>query len=320
MLNRTDIDASRRTDAAVDPPELFAIDVFCEHPGGGNPLGVVFGADHWDAAAMQGFAAWIGLVETTFVLQPRTRGAEHAVRIFTPHREIPFAGHPLVGTAHALIERGLVVPRDGLLRLETLQGPVTLKSDEAHRIFVRMPIAHIHPIEACAHAHLDGLLSGVAPGLLGPALVESGRRWWVVELADEAAVRNWQPDHAAIARLAASTGTLGVCVFARSTSADYALVVRAFPAGAGIVEDPASGAANGAIAARLRAAEPQGALAHGYVVSQGRELGRDARLHIRMDSDAAIWVGGCSHTIGTGHLHWPVRAATTRAERDLATS
>ena len=124
-------------------------------------------------------------------------------------------------------------------------------------------------------------------------------------------LRSWQPDHAAIGALAHASDSMGLCVFARSQMAhapdgryaDYQLVVRAFPAGVGIVEDPASGAANGLIAAYIAHAEPTGALAHGYAVSQGREIGHDARLTVRIEG-ASIWVGGRSHTVIDGTLNW----------------
>lgn len=112
-------------------------------------------------------------------------------------------------------------------------------------------------------------------------------------------------DHAAIAALAHASDSLGLCAFARSSDPDFELVVRAFPAGVGIVEDPASGAANGLIGAYLAQAEPDGALAGGYRVSQGREIGRDAHMRVDIDAEGAIWVGGRSHVVVSGTLDWP---------------
>ena len=146
-------------------------------------------------------------------------------------------------------------------------------------------------------------LAGSTRGTLPPAFVEGGRRWWIVEFAGEADLRGWKPDHAAIGRLAAATDSLGVCAFARSRSPDYELVVRALPAGVGIVEDPASGAANGLVAAWIAHAEPGGALARGYRVSQGREIGHDASILIRIERDR-IWVGGRTRTIVSGDVYW----------------
>lgn len=290
------------------------LDVFCARRGGGNPLGVVVGAGDWSDGDMQRFAHWTDLVETTFVLPPTDPRASYRLRIFTPQKEIPFAGHPTIGSAHAVLETGFAAARDGLLLQECGAGllPVRVEGDAAaRRLFVQAPIArvvregvHVEPI-------LSYLLRGIAPGALPPACVEGGRRWWVAEFAGEAALRGWRPDHASIATLARETDTLGLCAFARrakgAPDAGYDLVVRAFPAGVGIVEDPASGAANGLIAAWIALREPAGPLARGYRVSQGREIGRDASIEIRIDGSengTAVWVGGQTHSVVDGHATW----------------
>lgn len=281
------------------------LDVFPAAPGGGNPLGVVLDAAGWSEADMQRFAAWTDLVETTFVLPATKAGASYRLRIFTPSKEIPFAGHPTVGSAHAVLECGLARPIDGHLVQECGAGllPIRVEDAAARRLFVRAPAAQVLREGGADQPLLLALLDGVRLGKLPPAFVEGGRRWWVAEFADEAAVRSWNPDHEAIARLARASDGLGLCVFARCSGAGHDLVVRAFPAGVGIVEDPASGAANGLIAAWIAQREPDGPLARGYRVSQGREMGRDASLLIRIES-GAIWVGGTTATVVTGHVRW----------------
>ncbi|TLY51049.1 MAG: PhzF family phenazine biosynthesis protein [Gammaproteobacteria bacterium] len=305
-------------------PQLryLQVDVFAERAGGGNPLGVVFGADTWSDADMQRFAAWTNLVETTFVLAPARSEASYRLRIFTPAKEIAFAGHPTIGSAHAALEVGHVVARDGLLVQECGAGLLPIRvegEDTARRLYVQAPAARV--LRTGAHdTRLARVLEGIAPGQLPPAFVEGGRRWWVAEFATESALRAWQPDHAAIGTLARADDCLGLCVFARASRANeidarakaakangYDLVVRAFPAGVGIIEDPASGAANGLIAAYIAQGEPAGTLARGYRVSQGREIGHDATIDVRIDDargDAgpAVWVGGRSHTIIDGAI------------------
>ena len=284
----------------------FQVDVFPATPGGGNPLGVVLDADEWSDARMQAFAAWTDLVETTFVLPPDAPGASYRVRIFTPASEIPFAGHPTLGTAHVVLESDYATPSDRVLRQQCGAGIVPVRIDGVGpegELFLRAPDAHVVEEGDAARTALAPLLGPLARGALGPALVEGGRRWWLAELADAAALRAWRPNHAAIAALAQRTGSLGLCVFARAAANDHDVVVRAFPSGVGIVEDPASGAANGLIAAYVAAREPLGALARGYVVSQGREVGHDARIVIRYDDGA--WVGGRSQTIVRGTVDWP---------------
>ena len=284
------------------------LDVFAASPGGGNHLGVVLDAAHWSSAAMQRFARWNNLVETTFVLAPTQREAGYRVRIFTPSQEIAFASHPSIGSAHAVLECGLAQPRDGLLWQECGAGvlPMRVEGEGASRcLLLRPPPEQIIGTGLDAHPLLAATLHGVRLGSLPPALVEGGRKWWLAEFADEAALRAWDPDHAAIGALARATESMGLCVFARRASAVPELVVRAFPAGVGITEDPASGAANGLIAAYLANAEPSGPFARGYIVSQGREVGHDAELIIRIE-DGDIWVGGRTHTVVSGTLDWNI--------------
>jgi PhzF family phenazine biosynthesis protein len=307
------------------------IDVFAERAGGGNPLGVVFGAETWSDVEMQRFAAWTNLVETTFVLAPTRNEASYRLRIFTPTKEIAFAGHPTIGSAHAALEVGRITAHDGALVQECGAGllPIRVEGNGAdRRLYVQAPAARVLR-NGLGDARIAHVLDGITLGALPPAFVEGGRRWWVAEFAEESALRGWRPDHAAIGALARTDDCLGLCIFARASRAkeidaaarasrangvdeparvsptnDYDLVVRAFPAGVGIVEDPASGAANGLIAAYIAECEPQGALAHGYRVSQGREIGHDATIDVRIDRTAgespAVWIGGRSHTIIEG--------------------
>jgi PhzF family phenazine biosynthesis protein len=284
------------------------LDVFSARAGGGNPLGVVVDAVGWTSEHMQAFAAWTGLVETTFVLAASTPAASYRLRIFTPTREIPFAGHPTIGSAHAVLETGVTVPKDARLVQECGAGllPIRIEGDgEGRNLFVQAPAARVLPEGLDDVPLLRAALGDRRLGALRPVFVEGGRRWWIAEFADEAELRSWQPDHAAIGALAKSTDCLGLCVFARSgAGGTYDVVVRAFPAGVGIVEDPASGAANGLIAAWIAQSEPHGALARGYRVSQGREIGRDASILIVIEG-RDVWVGGRTHTIVDGFATWP---------------
>ena len=286
------------------------LDVFAATLGGGNHLGVVIGADSWSDAAMQRFAHWTALVETTFLLPPNDPKANYRVRIFTPHKEIPFAGHPSIGSAHAALACGLVESRDGLLWQECGAGvlPIRVEGNGANReLLLQSPGERVLDTGCEAHPLLPLALTGIELGALPPALVDGGRRWWLAEVSDETSLRAWQPDHAAIGALAKASDSMGLCAFARSGHSDYQLVVRAFPAGVGIVEDPASGAANGLIAAYIAYAEPQGTLARGYQVSQGREMQHDARLVVHIEG-TTIWVGGRSHTVIDGSLDWDPHA------------
>jgi PhzF family phenazine biosynthesis protein len=290
----------------MNPIRYLHLDVFAASHGGGNHLGVVTDARGWSEARMQRFARWTALVETTFLLPPTEPKASYKVRIFTPHKEIPFAGHPSIGSAHAALACGLATPVDGLLWQECGAGVLPIRVEGAgtdQQLLLQSPGERVLDTGHDAHPLLAAALGGIGTGRLPPALVDGGRRWWLAEVESEAALRTWQPDHSAIGALAKASDSMGVCAFARSAHPDYQLVVRAFPAGVGIVEDPASGAANGLIAAYIAQAEPHGPLAGGYTVSQGREIGHDARLVAHV-VDGAVWIGGHTHVIIDGHLHW----------------
>jgi PhzF family phenazine biosynthesis protein len=287
------------------------LDVFTSRAGLGNPLGVVIDAQQWSSDDMQRFARWTDLVETTFLLPAESPQATYRLRIFTPQREIPFAGHPSVGSAHAALLAGVVEEGAPIIQ-ECGAGllPIMVKGAQATReIFVQAPNAKV--LLQGPNPAIDAVLRGQSLGSLPPAFVEGGRRWWLVELASEADLRGWKPDHAQIAELAGATDSLGLCVFARSVDPDFDLVVRAFPAGVGIIEDPASGAANGLIAAYIAQSEPHGQLALGYRVSQGREVGRDACLSVVIEADA-VWVGGRTCTVIDGLVSWPAASAADR--------
>lgn len=282
--------------------DYLQLDVFAHAPGCGNPLGVVLDAGGLEAASMQALAAWLNLSETTFVLPPTQPGADYRVRIFTPRQELPFAGHPSVGTAHAVLERRLATPRDGRLVQECAAGllPVAVEAHPAgRRLHVRAP----RGVERAADpAATIATLGATNRGPLRPALIDNGPRWWCIELASEAAVRTLQPALDAMAAATRATGAVGVAVYARCVEQPYALVVRAFVPADGIAEDPVTGSANAAIAAWLHA---NGRLpAARYVASQGRELGRDGIVHCAVDADGEAWIGGETQTVIDGRIEW----------------
>ena len=286
---------------------FFQIDVFSPSAGMGNPLAVVFDAEALDSAQMQAIASWTNLAETTFLLPPTTPEADYRVRIFTTRQEIAFAGHPSIGSAHAVLAAGLVKPDASRLIQECQAGllPIRVANQAGlSTLSVRVPRSRIVRYADASDVLLQRALAGRARAGLAPALVEGGRRWWLAELADEDQVRQMQPDLAAIRGLAEQTKSLGLCVFARSPGQAHHLVVRAFPLGVGIDEDPASGAANAAIAAFLDEAEALGGLGNSYVVSQGREMARDAQLLLHIDPEHHVWVGGQCQTVIRAHLTW----------------
>jgi len=284
------------------------LDVFADRPGAGNPLAVVLDAEGLDDAAMQAIARWTRLPETTFVFAPTQPGASYRIRMFSPRREVPFAGHPSVGTACVVLEAGLAAPVDGVLVQEGVAGllPLAVSGEgEARTIAVRTPRARVVETADAADPRLSAALRDLPLGALAPALMDGGRRWWLAELRDEAALRSAQPDWAAIGRLAESTESMGLCAFARSDAGqDYDLVVRAFVGAPAQFEDAASGAANATLAAWLKHNDALPGREGRYTVSQGREVGFDARLQLRVDADGEVWSGGRVSNVVRGHIDW----------------
>ena len=283
------------------------VDVFADHPGAGNPLAVVLDAGGLDDATMQAIARWTRLPETTFVFPPTTPEASYRLRIFSPRREVPFAGHPSVGTAHVALDAGVAGPRNGVLVQEGIAGLLPLHVGGAGRervVAVRTPRARIGEIARVDDPRLAPVLLGLPLGALPPALMEGGRRWWLAEIADETALRAATPDWNAIARLAHDTDTMGLCVFARSDDPVYYLAVRAWVGAPAAFEDAASGAANATLAAWLASQDALPGSGGFYRASQGREVGHDAILELQVDEAGDVWSGGRACTIVRGEIDW----------------
>ena len=291
----------------MPPRRYLQLDVFADRPGAGNPLAVVLDAQGLDDATMQAIARWTRLPETTFVFPAPSPTADYGLRIFSPRREVPFAGHPSVGTAHAVLEAGLATPRDGQLVQAGIAGELPLRVEGEGRtrtIAVRTPRARVVEVADGQLAPLREALARLPLGRLPQALVDGGRRWWLAELESEAMLRAAIPDWDAIERLAHATDSMGLCVFARSDDPVYYLAVRAWVGATGRFEDAASGAANATLAAWLATRDALPGDDGRYRISQGREVGHDAIIELHVDGDGEVWSGGRVQTVVKGMLHW----------------
>jgi PhzF family phenazine biosynthesis protein len=264
------------------------VDAFTDRPFRGNPVAVVLDAEGLGTAEMQHIARWTNLSETTFLLPSRV--ADYKLRIFSPTRELPFAGHPTIGSAHAALEAGIAKGRK--IKQECGAGVLDLAVDDGV-IFVRSPAVKLTP--------LDGIASRVgmplAPGT--PVLrAEVGPVWLVGEMANAAALAAAKPDMTALAEWTDSLNATGVTVFAGSGEADCAIHVRSFAPAHGIPEDPVCGSGNICVAAYLRHFKRA---ASAYVARQGMQLGRDGRVSMRVSADA-IELGGRAVTCVEGTL------------------
>ncbi|MCW0461993.1 MULTISPECIES: PhzF family phenazine biosynthesis protein [Xanthomonas] len=287
---------------------FFQVDVFSARAGNGNPLAVVLDADGLDAATMQAIARWTRLPETTFVFAPTRPDASYGLRMFSPQKEVPFAGHPSVGTAHVALEAGIASPRDGVLTQDGIAGLLPLRVDVdagVRSIAIRTPRAQVAEIADAADPRLQAALRGWTLGALPPVRMDGGRCWWLVEVADEAALRALAPDWDAIAALAESTASMGVFAYARASGQAYAVAVRAFVGNGRRFEDAASGAANAVLAAWLDHSKALPGHGGRYVASQGREVGHDALLTLCVDEAGEVWSGGQVQTVIEGRIDWP---------------
>ncbi|MEN5209770.1 PhzF family phenazine biosynthesis protein [Stenotrophomonas terrae] len=278
------------------------LDVFASRPGTGNPLGVIVDSEGLDDAALQAIAAWLNLSETIFFLPP-DEGASYHIRIFTPKGELPFAGHPSVGAAWAAVELGLATPDDnGQLIQQCAAGllPVRVQGGRWFRqIHVRSPQAERR--ETAMEKLPDGLAALAKRGH-SPELWNNGPDWWLLEAGNEAALRRYKPELAAIAAMP-GRGKLAVYAPADRPDVGYQYVVRAFAPGVGINEDPVTGSANALVAAQLL---QQGRIKpfQQYLASQGRELGRNGEVRVEVDAESNIWIGGEVQQVIAGQIEW----------------
>ncbi|NOT89767.1 MAG: PhzF family phenazine biosynthesis protein [Lysobacter sp.] len=283
------------------------VDVFADRPGAGNPLAVVLDAEGLTDAQMQAIAKWTRLPETTFVLPAIDEDSSYRIRMFSPRREVPFAGHPSVGTAHAVLEAGLAAPRDGLLVQDGIAGKLPLRvtgEGPKRTIAVRTPRASVREIANADDPRLRDVLRDLPLGVLPPALMDGGRRWWLAELESETALRTATPPWEAISTLAQSTESMGLCAYARSDDPVYYLAVRAWVGAPAQFEDAASGAANATLAAWLASQNALPGDSGFYRISQGREVGHDAIIELTVDDAGDVWSGGRVCTVVQGDLKW----------------
>ena len=275
------------------------VDVFTAVPFKGNPVAVVLDGDALSTAAMQSIASWTNLSETTFVCAPTDERADYRLRIFTPRRELPFAGHPTIGSAHAVLRHGLK-PRTGdRLVQECGKGLVDIKID-GERLLLKLPAPQFRePTAQQTAAVADGLRIPPAD-VQRAAIIDVGPVWFTIQLASGDAVRGLSPDMGMLAALG-SIGLTGVNVFGLYASGNGSdLEVRSFAPGDGVPEDPVCGSGNGCVAALVR--RDRVLQVRGYVATQGRCLGRDGRVTVQFDADT-IWLGGNAVTCVEGTLH-----------------
>jgi PhzF family phenazine biosynthesis protein len=288
------------------------VDVFTDTAFLGNPLAVVLDGTGLSDAQMQTFAAWTQLSETTFVLPPTPEGAaggaDYRVRIFTPGAELPFAGHPTLGTAHAWLNAGNTPQQAGVLVQECGVGLVTLKQLDERWAFAAPPLKR-SDISAEELAPVLAALGLDASEVMAAQNLNNGPHWLGLLVNDVDTVLALTPDHATLRKLGTKVGVAGkrkapdgglirranrearafTASSARMTNDPTDLEVRAFAAPVGIAEDPVTGSLNASLAQWLMA---DGHMPQNYSARQGTVLGRAGQVFLSQDRQQQVWVGG----------------------------
>jgi PhzF family phenazine biosynthesis protein len=293
------------------------VDVFTAKPYAGNPLAVVLDGTGLDDAELQNFARWTNLSETTFLLPPTEPSADYRVRIFTPGGELPFAGHPTLGSCHAWLEAGGRPKATGRIVQQCAKGLIPIRYEGERLVFAAPPSQCSAPSPSML-AKVAGALGLRAHQIVAAQLLDNGPVWLGLLLADADTVLALKPDHRALKELGQKVGVAGIPeravepatrliarsnrearAFAQSEAEDIGLEVRAFAAPMGIEEDPVTGSLNASLAQWLIA---EGHLPERYLAAQGQCLGRSGRVHVMRDADGQVWVGGDSVTCIDGKV------------------
>jgi PhzF family phenazine biosynthesis protein len=273
------------------------VDVFTATPYRGNPVAVVLDGSGLSTAEMQHFTHWTNLSECTFVLPPtpegRAAGADYRVRIFCPGRELPFAGHPTLGTCHAWLESG-GVPAGADVVQECGVGLVRVRRDGHRLAFAAPPLIRNGPLSEDDVQLIARGLGIERSDIQAHAWCDNGPKWRGVLLGSAAQVLALKPDAAVLAGL--DIGVVGP----HPADSEAAFEVRAFfPGNSGLTEDPVTGSLNAALGQWLMGA---GLAPARYVASQGTVLDRAGRVSVERDAEGTVWVGGQSVTCITGQV------------------
>jgi PhzF family phenazine biosynthesis protein len=270
------------------------LDVFSEASLKGNPLAVVLGADGLGDERMAAFANWTNLSETTFVLAPQHPEADYRVRIFTTSTELPFAGHPTLGSCHAWLEAG-GVPKGQEIVQECGVGLVRVRRSEYGLAFLAPPLLKSGPLELEVRERVRKGLGLAAEAIVQAQWVDNGAGWLALMLKDRQQVLTLKPDYQQLQDLA-------VGVVAPWNPAvdgtDAQFEVRGFIAGDGMPEDPATGSLNAGLAQWMLGKQ---LAPSSYVVSQGVTMGRAGRIYVEQIGDE-VWIGGAVVTCINGSL------------------
>jgi PhzF family phenazine biosynthesis protein len=271
------------------------VDVFGTETFSGNPLAVVTTRVELDTETMLRITRWLNFSETTFLLPPTDPAADYRVRIFTPARELPFAGHPTLGTCHVWLEGGGVPTEAGAVVQECGAGLVRLRTDGRILAFAAPPVTRSGPVDEDDLQAITGALQIDPADVVAARWVDNGPGWVAVMLGSADAVLAVEPMRRLGTRL--DVGVVGLHPKDHPSAAAYE--IRAFftDAHGGMVEDPVCGSLNASVAQWLTG---EGIVAAPYSVTQGARVDRDGRITVDRDEDGQVWIGGATRSLFSG--------------------
>jgi PhzF family phenazine biosynthesis protein len=283
---------------AMQQRNFKQVDVFTAVPYRGNALAVVLDGSGLSDEEMQHFARWTNLSETTFLLPPQDETADYRVRIFTPGGELPFAGHPTLGSCHAWLEAGGKARARTFIVQECKAGLVKIRRGGARPAFAAPPVKRSSPSPAVL-SQVAAALGVKAGDIIMAQTLDNGPAWISLLLDSPQTVLKLSPDQGTLKNMGVKVGVAARYEEARGGSEDPHLEVRAFAAASGIPEDPVTGSLNASLAQWLMG---EGHLPSRYVAAQGACVGRAGRAYLERDESGQVWVGGDSVTCIAGSV------------------
>lgn len=285
---------------------IKTVDVFTTVPFKGNPVAVLLDAKGLSTEQMQQIASWTNLSETTFVVPTTAGGADYHVRIFTPSAELPFAGHPTIGTAHALLEAGMIEAKEGTLIQQCGAGLIKLRvehaTDGTQWVAFDLPEPKFTALDASQKRELEEILGTALEKNVSPYVVDVGARWVVAQLPTAQAVLDSTPDLQRMKIQDSQGRHTGVVIFGKHGPDTQAKIeVRAFAPAHGVNEDPVCGSGNGSVAAYIRHTGQTSEFGNDFLATQGVMVGRAGVLRLSI-SEKVIRVGGNAITCVDGYL------------------
>jgi PhzF family phenazine biosynthesis protein len=275
------------------------IDVFAETPFTGNPLAVVHAAEGLSDEDMVQITRWLNFSETTFLLPPDDPAADYSVRIFTPASELPFAGHPTLGSAHSWMKAGGVPKQSGRIIQQCGIGLVEVKQDGDRLAFAAPPTIKSGPLDEALLDEISDVLNINRSDIIDHQWLDNGPGWMGIMLENAEAVRAVKPKGSWKRRVDIGiVGKVGI-VGAQAETADTQWEIRAIFSNhiGSLIEDPVTGSLNASTAQWLYASGRQSGP---YVAAQGSCIGRAGRVHVIRDDDGTVWVGGKCHSLFAG--------------------